>query len=257
VELLVLGTGAAAPGPGQGCSGYLVTEGATRLLLDCGSGVVSRLREAGEWEKLTVLLLTHLHADHCLDLFCLYYSRKYAKGKSFAALPVFLPPGETDRLARLSEVLRVEPNSLLHEVFEVSEYDPAGLQVGELWLRFARTDHPVPTYAVRVEGRKASLVYSSDTAPTANLEELATGCDLLLSEATLSQEDFVPERRLHLTPGLAAEVARRAGVRQLLLTHLWPDYSRQEMLEQAQRVFPATELAEELRRYGIPQGEEE
>lgn len=252
MELVVLGTGAAYPGPHQASSGYLIKEGSTSLLLECGNGIVSRLQEAGELETVTALLFSHLHADHLLDVFPLFYSRTYAKGRSYPPLPVHLPPGESERFARLAEVLRVEPRRVFEGTFQTTEYDPAsGLRVGSLQISFHRTVHPVPTFALRVESGGTALVYSSDTGPDADLAEFAKGCDLLLAEATLSEEDFDPARPIHLTPGLAGELAVKAGARRLLLTHLWPHYDRQAMLEQAQRVFPAAELAEELKRYPL------
>ncbi len=252
MELVVLGTGAAYPGPHQASSGYLVVEGETRLLIDCGSGVVSRLQEAGELEGLTQLLFSHIHADHLLDVFPLFYSRLYARGKNYPPLPAYMPPGEVERFARLAEVLRIEPRRLVEGVFRTTEYDPqAGLRIGTLQISFLRTVHPVPAFALRLDRGNSSLVYSADTAPFPELAEFARGCDLLLCEATLSQQDFDPEHAIHLTPALAADVATKAGAKRLLLTHMWPYYDRQSMLEEGQGVFPNTELAEELKRYPI------
>ena len=253
VELVVLGAGAAYPGPHQASSGYLVKDGRAGLLVDCGNGVVSRLQEAGELDNVTALLFSHLHADHLLDIFPLFYSRLYSKNKNYPTLPVFMPPGEAERFARLAEVLRVEPRKLLEQVFSVQEYAPStGLAVDRLSISFLRTDHPVPAYALRIEDGRGAVVFSADTGPLPELAGFARGCDLLLCEATLSQEDFDPARAIHLTPAMAAEVALGAGAKTLLLTHIWPFYDRQKMLEQAKSVFPAAELAEELQRYQIP-----
>lgn len=252
MELVVLGTGAAYPGPHQACSGYMVRDGQTGLLLDCGNGIVSRLQEAGEMVNLTALVLSHIHADHLLDIFPLFYSRVYAKGKSCPRLPLYLPPGEIDRFAKIAEALRVEPNKVFQEAFDVAEYNPdAGLNIDNLRLAFVRNEHPIPTYAIKVDGGGSALVYSSDTGPSKALEELARGCNLALFEATLDESDYKPERPIHLTPRLAAEIAANAGVKKLLLTHLWPFYDRQAMLGQAQQIFQPTELAEELKRYTI------
>lgn len=253
MELVVLGTGAAYPGPGQACSGYLVRDGNTRLLMDCGNGVVSRLQEAGELDSLTTLVFSHIHADHLLDIFPLFYSRLYSKGKSYPRLPVYLPPREVDRFARIAEVLRVEPRKLFEGAFDIAEYDPSiGLHVGNLHLSFARNEHPIPTYAIRVESGDSSLVYSSDTGPSPALVDLARGSYLALFEATLDEADYSPEHPIHLTPRLAAEIALKAGVQKLLLTHMWPFYDRQAMLDQACQLFPGIALAEELKRYPIP-----
>jgi ribonuclease BN (tRNA processing enzyme) len=252
VELVVLGNGAAYAGPGQACSGYLIRDRDTGLMIDCGNGVVSKLLQAGEEDNVTALLFSHLHADHCLDIFSLFYQRVYSKDKHYPRIPIYLPPGEADRFARLAEVLRVEPKELFEKAFDPVEYDPeAGLMVSDLRILFSLNEHPVPTYAIRVERNGASLVYSSDTGPQPELEQLAHGCDLLLSEATLGEADFDPTRPIHLTPRLAGEVAARAGAKRLLLTHIWPFYDRTAMLEDARQLFPSTELAEELRRYHV------
>lgn len=252
MEVVVLGNAAAYAGPGQACSGYLVLHGGDGLLIDCGNGVVSKLFEAGEQDHLTALLFTHLHADHLLDIFSLFYSRVYALGKQYPRLPVYLPPGGAERLRRLAEVLRVEPKRLFEQAFEPAEYDPDRvLSAGGLSVSFARNDHPVETFAVRVGADGSSVVYSSDTGPQARLPELARGCDLLISEATWSDEDFRPDSPIHLTPRLAAEVARDAGVGKLLLTHIWHGYDRTAMLAGARRLFENTELAGELQRYRV------
>lgn len=252
MELVVLGNGAAYAGPGQACSGYLVLDGNDGLLIDCGNGVVSKLFEAGEQDRLSGLLFTHLHADHILDLFSLFYSRVYAVGKHYPRLPLYLPPGGSDRLARLAEVLRVEPKRLFEQAFEPIEYDPDGtLTAGNLSLSFARNEHPIETFAVRVDRKGASMVYSSDTGPQPRLAKLARGCDLLIAEATWTEADFRPDSPIHLTPRRAADVAARAGVQRLLLTHIWHGYDRSAMLADAKGLFPSTELAEELRHYQI------
>ncbi|HEX2987805.1 MAG TPA: MBL fold metallo-hydrolase [Chloroflexota bacterium] len=252
MELVVMGSGAAYPGPHQASSGYLIRDGQTGLLVDCGNGVVSKLQEAGEMDNVTALLFSHLHADHLLDIFPLFYARLYGKGKVYPTLPVFMPPGEVERFARLAEVLRVDTRKLCEQVFSVREYDPAGpLSVDALSISFLKTVHPVPAYALRIEDGRGSMVFSADTGPLPELADFARGCDLLLCEASIGPEDFDPDHAIHLTPAMAAEVAASAGARQLLLTHIWPFYDRQEMLQQAKAVFPQAELAEELNRYQI------
>jgi len=252
MELVVLGTGAAYPGPGQASSGYLVRSGETRLLIDCGNGVVVRLQEAGELYGLTHLLFSHLHADHLLDVFPLFYSRLYGGGQVMPPLPTLMPPGEVERFARVAELLRVDPKKMVEQVFQMGEYDPeAGLTVDGLRISFLRTVHPVPTFALRIEEGGSALVYTSDTAPFPELADFARGCRILLAEATISQQDFDAEHAIHLTPSLAADLAARSGAEKLLLTHMWPYYDRKAMLEEGLQVFPNTQLAEELRVYKL------
>ena len=91
-----------------------------------------------------------------------------------------------------------------------------------------------------------TVVISGDTRPVAALEEVAKGADLLVHEATFSQEDRQRARETgHSTSLEAAEIAARAGVKQLVLTHISPRYSREapELLAEARAVFPETVIA--------------
>ena len=91
-----------------------------------------------------------------------------------------------------------------------------------------------------------TVVISGDTRPAAALEAVAKGADLLVHEATFSQEDHQRARETgHSTSLEAAEIAARAGVKQLVLTHISPRYSREapELLAEARAVFPETVIA--------------
>jgi len=91
-----------------------------------------------------------------------------------------------------------------------------------------------------------TVVISGDTRPVAALEEAAKGADLLVHEATFSQEDHQRAQETgHSTSLEAAGIAARAGVKQLVLTHISPRYSREapELLAEARTVFPDTVIA--------------
>ena len=95
-------------------------------------------------------------------------------------------------------------------------------------------------------GRK--VVYSGDTRPCDAVLKLAEGADILIHEATL--DDSLANKAYetgHSTPSQAAEIAKKANVEQLILSHIggryvYPD----ELLEQARRVFPKVEIAEDF-----------
>jgi ribonuclease BN (tRNA processing enzyme) len=123
---------------------------------------------------------------------------------------------------------------LIEAAFELEEYDTdSRLEVGPLRLRFATVPHYILTHAVEVSSVETGgrLVFSADCSPNDELVEFARDADLLLIEATLPR----PERtgvRGHLTPAEAAEHARRAGARHVVLTHisdeLDPDWAREQ-----------------------------
>jgi ribonuclease Z len=91
-----------------------------------------------------------------------------------------------------------------------------------------------------------TVVISGDTRPCDTTRAAAAGADLLVHEATFSHEDHERARETgHSTAREAAELARAAGVKQLLLTHISPRYTRDapELLAEARMVFPETTIA--------------
>ena len=221
LTLTVLGSSPSWPNPGSACSGYLVEAGATRVVLDCGPGVVGRLRAATEIRALRAAIISHMHPDHYLDLVTLRSAMKNGKVRS-EPLDVYLPPGGIERLARLGAALD-DNADFFAGTLTLREYDPtARLELDGLTVTFWRVIHYVPAYAMRLVAGSATLVFSGDSSPCDALVEHARGADTLLAEAAIErpdQDNPDPERRGHMAPVEAADVARRAGVGRLLLTH--------------------------------------
>lgn len=251
MKLTILGTGAALPRPGGACSGYLVEEGETRLLLDCGNGALSNLMQVADYRAITAIVLSHWHADHWFDLVPYRYGLKYGLRPLPSRPWLYLPPGGTAILEGVATYF--DPaGRFFGDVFALAEYDPAqGLAVGPLRIAFARTQHVVPTWAMRLTNGTRSLVYSADTGPSAAVEALARDADLFLCEASMQGPGDQSPGALHLSAIQAGEMAARAGARRLLLTHLWPELDPQRTLAQAQQFYPRAELAEELRSYEV------
>jgi ribonuclease BN (tRNA processing enzyme) len=231
VRLTVLGCSGSGPGPTSPASGYLVSAGDTRLVLDLGNGAFGALqRHLDPWE-LDAVALSHLHADHCADMTNLVVHRRYHPNApaTTAPLPVYAPADAADRLAAAYAASAQERASTdLSDVLAFRQVD-GGACVGTVMVRAAPVEHPVDAYALRVEHEGSSLVYSGDTGPCARLVELACGADVLLCEA--SWPHVVPGRWTEPPPGLhmsgrqAGEHAAAAGVGRLLLTHVpaWCD----------------------------------
>lgn len=244
MKLTVLGGSAAAPNPGDACAGYLVSDRDTTLLIDCGPGVVTQLRAVLDPQSLSAIVVTHLHADHTLDLVALRYTMKYAPhANQTAPVPLHLPPGGLAFLERFGAVFQSGNEvgqDFWGDVFEPSEYDPgARLHVGAYTVQFEAMSHYVPAWAVRIEHDHTALVFSADTGPQSGLAEFARGCDLLLCEATLLRQPpgQRPDEYGHLTATEAGAIARAAGVRQLVLTHLWRELGFERLLHDARGSF--------------------
>lgn len=199
----MLGGAPASGNPGEACSGYLVTAGETRILLDCGPGVVSSLLERDP-RPLDAVVLSHCHHDHVGDLTTLGYAHRFGMLAGHPAPPVYSPTP----LAAMFTATGADANHL-----EVRPIDGA-LQIGDASLSFCAMVHPGGSNAVRIEHEGSILCFSGDTAPTPALAEHARGAGVLLCEATMDAESAV-----HLHASECGRIAREAGVRTLVLTH--------------------------------------
>jgi ribonuclease BN (tRNA processing enzyme) len=192
------------------------------VIFDFGTGALANAQAYLRPEEIGAIVISHMHADHFLDLIPLRYALQYGPRTNARRIPLYLPPGGEGMLRAISDALSREPGGdFLSEVFDVHTYDPAGvLALGPARLRFVPTRHYVPTFACRYELGNTSVIYSADTAPADSVVALARDADLFFCEATLSSDQAEPTaERGHLTAREAALIARNAGVRQLVLTH--------------------------------------
>jgi len=222
VEITVLGKSPAIPDANGAGSGYLVTDSDCRVLVDCGSGVFARLLAVCEPTDVAAVVITHLHADHIIDLIPYSHTLTYAYHERDIRPLLLAPPGSNNVLARIAEAFGM-PN-LFEDAFELREYDPAvPAAVRHLGLRFQEVPHFVRTWAceLRSAGGKR-FTFGADCGPNDALPQFATGTDLLMLEATEGvtpppAESAAP--RGHLTAGEAGELAHRANAKRLVLTH--------------------------------------
>ncbi|MBF6604123.1 MAG: MBL fold metallo-hydrolase [Chloroflexi bacterium] len=246
MRLTVVGSGPAAPQPDTPASGLLVESGLTAVLFDCGTGVVGRLRALVDPGRLDGVVIGHLHADHFMDLAPLRYLYPWP-GTATGRPAIWLPPGGRARLTVFATVMS-ERATFFEDAFDVHEYeDEVPFQLGSLVVRPTPLQHYVAARAMRIEGLGASLVYGGDSGPTEHLVTLARGADLLIAEATLASASEDEPCRGHSTGVEAVEMARRAGVRRLLLTH-YPSAHRDDLRALADRT---TDVAVEIARPGL------
>ena len=245
MRLTVLGCSGSGPGPSSPASGYLVTAGDARLVLDLGNGAFGALqRHLDPWE-LDAVALSHLHADHCADVASLVVHRRYhpSPPPDAGALRVYAPAEAPSRLAALYAPSAEELASTdLSDVLELRDLAAADLeQIGCVTLRAARVDHLCTAYALRVQHDGAALVYSGDTGPCPALVELARGADALLCEATwphaVPGQYTEPPPGIHLSGRQAGEHAAAAGVGRLLITHVPGWFDGAALVAEARETF--------------------
>lgn len=207
------------------------------MLLDLGHGAFGALQRYMRPADVDAVVVSHLHADHCIDLTAYIVALRYggdgfrsrgAKGR----IPLVGVPGTRDRLEAAYDPLARKLG--LHEIFEFAT--PTAGELGPFAVSYARVNHPTHTFAVRVALGDRALVYSADTGESDALAVLAAGADVLLCEASVGpDEEQVPN--LHLSGRQAGEHAARAGVDQLIVTHVPPWNSPQAAADDAALAF--------------------
>jgi ribonuclease BN (tRNA processing enzyme) len=245
VKLTVLGCSGSVPGPDSPASGYLLEADGYRVVLDLGHGAFGALQRHVDPAEVDAILVSHLHADHCIDLTAYIVALRYG-GARFRVrgpngrIPLIGPAGMRDRIEAAYDPYARKLG--LHELFGFST--PRSGELGPFAVSFATMNHPVPTTAVRITHGDRTFVYSGDTGESDALVSLAHGADVLLCEASIGPDDeFVPD--LHLTGKQAGQHADRAGVDRLIVTHVPPWGSREAAAAEAASAFGGTiELAQ-------------
>jgi ribonuclease BN (tRNA processing enzyme) len=237
MRLTVVGCSGSGPGPLSPASCYLVEHDGFSLLLDLGNGAFGALLGLADPADIDAVYLSHLHADHCLDVAPFIVWHRYSGQSSGKPLPLYAPVGADRRLRMAYDV----DDGPIEDVFDVLAIGPGSFAVGPFEVTAARTAHPIECYAVRLDAGGRSLVYTADTGPCPEVVTLATGADVLLAEAAHPERAGLP-KALHLTGREAGEHAAAAGVGRLLLTHVPAWIDPLEQLAAAREAFPAAEL---------------
>ena len=237
MQITVLGKSPAWQDADGACSGYLVRCGGTTVLLDCGPGVFAKLRTVVDYADVDAVVISHLHADHVMDLVPFASGIRYRPWEGAAPRPRLLaPPGAPETFARLCEGGTMTADHI-ELAFALTVYDPAqALELGGLRVRFQPVPHYIPANAVEFACDGARFTFGADCGPSEDLARFAAGTDLLMTEATLLEPE-PPDDRGHLTPFEAGEHARRAGAKRLVLTHFAAEAGADRVCAEAARAF--------------------
>jgi ribonuclease Z len=243
--LHLLGTGAALADADRTTTMVAFESVDSVIVVDCGGDVVQRLLAAGiDLDRIQAMILSHEHPDH-VSGFPLFMEKIWLAGRR-RPIPVHGPEAALSQARRIFESFDTDGWQGMPEI----EWKPVELEEGveliadDRWrVTAAPGEHSVPVIGVRVEDVQGggSVAYSADTAPAEAIERLAKNADILVHEAGGDHES-------HTTVEEAAKLAARAGARRLVLVHLPPGLSSDELSE-AQAHFEHVEYGSDGGRY--------
>ncbi|WP_194287427.1 MBL fold metallo-hydrolase [Gracilibacillus oryzae] len=221
MKLTTIGFWGAYPSKNEATSCYLLEEKGKKIVIDCGSGALAKLQNHIELTDLDAVIISHIHPDHIADLYCLEYAMLIQQqlGNRQKPLDVFI---YTENVSHL-------PFSY-PDIFQVKQIkEDSQLQIGTLSFSFHNNLHEIPCCAVKITDQAGkSFVYSGDTGYTESFVQFARNVDTLLIECSffLEQKGLV---KGHLSTVEVAEIAERADVKHVILTH-FPHYGSIEQL---------------------------
>jgi ribonuclease BN (tRNA processing enzyme) len=231
MKVTVVGFWGGFPRKNEATSGYLLEKNNFRLLVDCGSAVLSQLQNYIQIEQLNAVILSHYHYDHVADIGPLQYARLIGGmlNHSKEVLPIYAH--------------RNDPQFQMLTFKDVSigkAYDPnKSLTIGPFTISFLKTDHPVECYAMRITDGEHTIVYTSDTSFKEEFISFAKGADLLICECNF-YADQDGKAAGHMNSHEAAFIAKEAGVEELCLTHLPHFGDLNQLVEEAKAIFDGT-----------------
>src|SRR5687768_14234366 len=259
--VLLLGTGFPRPDPERAAPSTAIVIGEKWFVVDAGRGATMRIAGTDlKYANLRAVFLTHLHSDHTAGLPDLF-NTSWQFGRKTRPLQLYGPPG-TKKLSKAMLAFFEEDIHLRRDLLE--RHPAAGATIathivrdgavvyddGEVKVTAFAVDHkPVEhAFGYRFDARGESIVVSGDMRPNANLVRYAKGADVLVMEAYLPEHfDKVDTpavaarlKSYHTSAEEAGELAAKAGVKMLVLTHLIPANAEETFRERAARKFKGT-----------------
>jgi ribonuclease BN (tRNA processing enzyme) len=254
LSVTILGSGTCVPSLKRSSCSVLMRTGDNILLFDSGVGTMKRLLEAGvEIFDVSFIFYSHFHPDHTSELVPFLFSNKYPDG-SRRKKPLTLVAG--NGFLKFYENLKlvyghwIELDSDLLNMIELDNTHHDMRRFDDFKVETLPVEHNPESIAYRItDPGGASVVYSGDTDFSDNLVMLSKDADLLICESAVPDELKV---KGHLTPSLAGEIAKRANVRKLVLTHFYPECDLVDVKKECRKTYSGPlVLAEDLMTINI------
>lgn len=239
INVTILGSGTCVPLLQRSSCSVLMQTGGSRLLFDSGPGTMRRLLEADTTIfDLDYIFYSHFHPDHSAELIPLLFATKYPDGnRRQSPLTIIAGRGLTDFFAGLKAVYGkwIEFPPGLLQFLELDNTSRDSRNFNNFRVDSTPVEHNPESIAYRITSTDgSSVVYSGDTDYSENLIELAKKADLLICESAMPDRLQV---KGHLTPSIAGEIASRAAVQQLVLTHFYPDCEDVDVRQECRKTY--------------------
>lgn len=249
ISVTILGSGTCVPLLRRSSCSVLMETGGAKLLFDCGPGTMRRLLEAGKTIfDISFIFFSHFHPDHTGELVTFLFATKYPDlNQRQTPLTIVAGRGFLEFYNGLKRVygswIELAPDIL--NIIELDNKARDICKFDDFTVESLPVEHNVESLAYRINSSGGkSVVYSGDTDFSNNLVVLAKDADLFICESALPDELRV---KGHLTPSLAGEIATRANVRKLVLTHFYPECDEVDIEKQCRKTYAGPlVLAEDL-----------
>ena len=249
ITVTILGSGTCVPSLKRSSCSILLNINDSKLLLDSGSGTMRRLLEIGiTIFDISFIFYSHLHPDHTGELVPFLFATKYPdENRRTIPLTIIAGRGFSGFYKKLKNVYGnwIELFPGLVNIIELDNTGPDSIRFDDFTVRSLPVEHTDESIAYRINSAQGkSVVYSGDTDFCDNLIKLAKDVDLLICESAMPDDLKV---KGHLTPSLAGEIAARANVRKLVLTHFYPECDHADIEKECRKTWSGPlVLAEDL-----------
>lgn len=268
MEITFLGSGTGFPNKNRASPGILLKLPKLNILWDSGPGTMRQLAKLNlTTNDIDIIMFTHLHPDHTIDLIDFLFSAKYqvvpgtrtVRGKSNKSLPKALNQfitwynnkpgrdgfrtkplhliGPTGFKSFYNRMINLYGQWLKTSTYplKISEVKNTQLLFNGWKLKTALMEHEKYSVGYRIETKGKVLVYSGDTSYCANIVKLGRDADILILECSTSDEVNLP---FHLKPRDIARITRESSAKKVILTHIYQVADEFDLLKQVRSNWP-------------------
>jgi len=238
MKLTVLGSGTVVPRLSRNMSGYLLEVNNKKILFDSGPGIIRQLLKLKvKIPSIDNIFYTHFHPDHINDLPGILLINHCNNFKG--TLNLHGPVGIKEYFNFIKRVTIGKLNYNVR-VKEMKNNSIAKISINKnsnkksLMIKSIKSKHTHNSVSYRIEHNNKSIVYSGDTDYSENIIKLSKNVDLLVLECSFPNDKKVPG---HLIPSLCGKIATKASVKNLVLTHLYPEADKVDIRSQCKKEF--------------------